>query len=106
MQPMNLHLQFLLVMLAGWVNRHQQTVIEYLRAENQALREQLGKGRERHLRHLLAEYVTHYHAERNHQGLANRLVEPPVANTNSGEGVVRRRERVGGLLSYYFRDAA
>jgi hypothetical protein len=45
MQPMNLHLQLLLVMLAGWVNRHQQTVIEYLRAENQALREQLGKGR-------------------------------------------------------------
>jgi putative transposase len=45
MQPMNPHLQFLLVMLAGWVNRHQQTVIEYLRAENQGLREQLGKGR-------------------------------------------------------------
>jgi putative transposase len=61
---------------------------------------------ERHLRHLLAEYVTDYHAERNHQGLANRLIEPPVANTNSGEGVVRRRERIGGLLSYYFRDAA
>jgi transposase InsO family protein len=61
---------------------------------------------ERHLRHLLAEYVTHYHAERNHQGLGNRLIEPPVANTNSGEGVVLRRERIGGLLSYYFRDAA
>ncbi|MFC1642565.1 hypothetical protein ACFL5O_07745 [Myxococcota bacterium] len=42
---MNLHFQFLLVMLAGWINRHQQAVIEYQRVENQALREQLGKRR-------------------------------------------------------------
>jgi hypothetical protein len=54
----------------------------------------------------LSEYLVHYHQERNHQGLDNRLIEPVTANTNSGEGVVRRRERVGGLLSYYYRDAA
>ena len=42
---MNLYLQFLLFTFAGWVNRHQQAVIEYLQAENQALREQLGKKR-------------------------------------------------------------
>ena len=42
---MNLYLQFILFTLAGWVNRHQQAVIEYLQAENQALREQLGKKR-------------------------------------------------------------
>jgi hypothetical protein len=30
---------------AGWVNRHQQALIEYLQAENRALREQLGKKR-------------------------------------------------------------
>jgi putative transposase len=41
--PMNaLPLQFLLMIFAGWVNRHQQDVIDYLQAENQALREQLG----------------------------------------------------------------
>jgi putative transposase len=40
-----LHLQFLLSILAGWVNRSQQDVIEYLQAENQVLREQLGDGR-------------------------------------------------------------
>jgi putative transposase len=61
---------------------------------------------ERHLRYLVSEYLVHYHQERNHQGLDNRLIEPVTANTNSGEGVVRRRERVGGLLSYYYRDAA
>ena len=42
---MNLYLQFMLFTFAGWVNRHQRAVIEYLQAENQALREQLGKKR-------------------------------------------------------------
>ena len=37
-----LPLQFLMLVLAGWVNRHQQEVIEYLQEENRALREQLG----------------------------------------------------------------
>ena len=41
----NLHLQFLVAVVAGWINRHQQAVIEYLQAENQSLREQLGKKR-------------------------------------------------------------
>jgi hypothetical protein len=31
-------LQVLLVTLAGWVNRHQQHVIEYLVEENQVLK--------------------------------------------------------------------
>ena len=44
-RPMNFHLQFLLLVFAGWVNRHQQAVIEYLQAENQSLREQIGKKR-------------------------------------------------------------
>jgi putative transposase len=61
---------------------------------------------EQHLRHLLKEYLIHYQQERNHQGLDNRIIQPTVANTNSGEGMVRRRERIGGLLSYYYREAA
>ena len=35
----------LLMMLAGWVNRHQQDVIEYLKEENKILREKLGTKR-------------------------------------------------------------
>ncbi len=35
-------LQFLMLLFAGWVNRHQQDVIEYLQEENRARREQLG----------------------------------------------------------------
>ncbi len=35
----------LLAMLAGWINRQQTDVIDYLKAENQILREKLGKKR-------------------------------------------------------------
>src|SRR5664280_2857843 len=61
---------------------------------------------ERHLRYLLSEYLIHFHQERNHQGLNDRIIEPLAANTNSGKGIVRRRERLGGLLNYYYREAA
>jgi hypothetical protein len=37
-----LQLQFLVSLFAGWVNRSQQDVIEYLEEENRVLREQLG----------------------------------------------------------------
>jgi len=37
--------QFLLLCLAGWINREQQAAIDYLRTENQVLREQVGKKR-------------------------------------------------------------
>jgi hypothetical protein len=59
---------------------------------------------ERHLRKGLHEFATHYHRERNHQGLANELIERPPAQRRMG--AVRRRQRVGGILNYYFRLAA
>ena len=37
--------QLLLLILAGWINRHQQSAIEYLLTENKVLREKLGKRR-------------------------------------------------------------
>ena len=37
--------QLLLVSLAGWLNREQQAVVEYLRTENQILKEALGRKR-------------------------------------------------------------
>ena len=41
-----------------------------------------------------------------HQGLGNQLIEPLPANSNAGEGAVRRRDRLGGALRYCYRDAA
>ena len=37
--------QLLLLILAGWINRKQQNVIEYLKTENEVLRDKLGKKR-------------------------------------------------------------
>ena len=59
---------------------------------------------ERHLRRTIAEYVEHYHRERNHQGLANELIEG-VPSREAPVGSIRRRPRLGGLLSYYCRAA-
>ena len=50
---------------------------------------------ESHLRRTLREFVAHYHRERNHQGLANELIESPPAERRAG--AVRRRQRVGGV---------
>jgi transposase InsO family protein len=58
---------------------------------------------ERHLRRMIAEYVEHYHGERNHQGLENELIvgAPPLERGRR----IRRRPRLGGLLNYYERAA-
>jgi putative transposase len=57
------------------------------------------------VRRAAAEFTVHYHAERNHQGLGNKLICPDPAHV-CGEGQVKRRERLGGLLNYYYRTAA
>ena len=38
---------FVVISIAGWMNRHQQHVIEYLIEENRVLREQIGDRRMR-----------------------------------------------------------
>jgi putative transposase len=58
---------------------------------------------ERHFRRAVAEFVDHYHCERNHQGLENALIVAPRARGTTGR--VYRRPRLGGLLKYYERAA-
>jgi transposase InsO family protein len=60
---------------------------------------------EGHLRRIISEFVTHYHEERPHQGLGNQLIAPVPTAANS-DGPIKCRERVGGVLKYYYRDAA
>lgn len=67
-------LPFLLVCCAGWMNRHQQVVIEYL-------------------------------PEENHQGLDNKIIRPEFSPWPS-TGPIRCRKRLGGMLNYYYREAA
>jgi putative transposase len=59
---------------------------------------------ERHLRRTITEFVAHYHAERNHQGIGNELIEP-LGRADGGQGRVRCRQRIGGMLNYYYRAA-
>jgi len=55
----------------------------------------------KHLDHLVAEYLEHYHLERPHQGLGNRLLtghDPP-----GDEREVVCRSRLGGVLLQFER---
>ena len=58
---------------------------------------------EPHFRRAVTGFVVHYHRERNHQGLGNGLIEGAPASR--GDGRIRRRPRLGGLLNYYERAA-
>ena len=59
------------------------------------------------LRRALRSYVTHYHAERNHQGKNNILLFPTLtADTRTVKGPIACRERLGGLQKYYYQEAA
>ncbi len=59
---------------------------------------------ERALYHVIYQYLAHYHTERNHQGLDNHLIAPE-GTVGCPTGPVARRKRLGGLLSYYYREA-
>ena len=60
---------------------------------------------ERSLRNAVIEFLLHYHTERNHQGLENKIIDPGE-EVGSSTGEVQCRERLGGLLNYYHRQAA
>ncbi len=57
------------------------------------------------LRQAVTGYLAHYHCERNHQGLGNKLIEPDD-EIDQHQGEIQCRERLGGLLRYYHRAAA
>ena len=81
-------------------NAHAERFVRSIKEECLDRRIPLG---DRHFRHAVAEYVAHYHRERNHQGLGNALI---VGATPSGTASrICRRPRLGGLLNFYERAA-
>jgi transposase InsO family protein len=84
------------------LNAYAERFVRSIKSECLAQIIPLGEG---HLREAVKEYTEHYHFERNHQGLENRLIEesrdPPRY-----DGVVARRDRLGGVLNFYYRAAA
>ena len=57
------------------------------------------------LRRAVREYLEHYHRERNHQGLGNRLLRSSPT-TATGDTTINCHARLGGMLNYYYRTAA
>jgi transposase InsO family protein len=60
---------------------------------------------EKSLRRAVTKYLEHYHVERNHQALGNQIIERGD-EVGVVAGKIECRERLGGLLKYYYRDAA
>ncbi len=55
----------------------------------------------------LSNYVLHFHGERNHQGTGNVILFPrPEDRIGESDGEIQTRERLGGLLKFYYRQAA
>ena len=84
------------------LNAHCERFVRSIKEE--ALEQMIMLG-ERSLYHVIHAYLASYQTERNHQGLDHRLIAPEGA-VGCQTGHVVRRERLGGLLSYYHREAA
>jgi putative transposase len=84
------------------LNAHAET---FVRSIKESCLERLILFGEKSLRTAVQNFVDHYHSERNHQGLGNRLIQPEP-NHLSNTGAIQRRQRLGGMLKYYYRAAA
>ena len=60
---------------------------------------------DRSLRRVHKEYIAHYHTEINHQSLGNRPLDPIYA-AESTDDPIQRKERLGGILNFYYRETA
>ena len=56
------------------------------------------------LRTTLSTFVEYYRHRRNHQGIRNKLIEPPESLPEMGR--IRCQKQLGGILNYYYREAA
>jgi hypothetical protein len=60
---------------------------------------------ENSLRNAIRELVAQYHSGGNHQGLDNRFIISSKA-LSAKAGYLRTRQRLGGMLNYYYRETA
>ena len=79
----------------------------YIRSAKEECLSRLVLFGEEGLRRALSEFVAHYHEERNHQGKDNVLLFPSAERPAlSKDDAIGCKQRLGGLLKYYYRDAA
>jgi len=84
------------------LNAHAERFVRTIKASRLDRMILFGEGS---LRKAIHEFVAHCHRERNHQGLGNRLIIPDECHAGTS-GAIRRRQRLGGMLNYYYRRAA
>jgi transposase InsO family protein len=84
------------------LNAHAE---RFVRSIKESCLERLILFEESSLRTTVQNFMVHYHGERNHQGLGNRLIHPEPDHLGN-TGAVQRRDRLGGMLNYYYRAAA
>ncbi len=84
------------------LNAHAETYVRSAREECLSRLVLLG---EAGFRRALAEFLAHYHKERNHQGKGNALLFPS-AKASPENGPIECKQRLGGMLKYYHRKAA
>jgi len=82
------------------LNAYAERIVKSIRSE--CLDQMIFLG-EDHLRHTITQYLIHYHRERNDQALDNQVIDPEELNPT---GPIRCQQRMGGLLNYYYREAA
>lgn len=58
------------------------------------------------LNYINREWLEYYHNHRPHQGkdIGNKVLRPEFKPTDQGE--IKREQRLGGVISYYYRAAA
>jgi transposase InsO family protein len=86
--------------LAPNMNAYAERFVKSIKSE--CLDQMIFLGRDSLVR-AIADYVVHYHEERPHQGIGNSLINGAAPQT---QGIVEVQERLGGLLKYYYRQAA
>jgi len=84
------------------LNAHCERFVRSIKEEALEQMVMLGEGS---LSYAITQYLAHCHTERNHQGLDNQLITQE-GDVGGHTGPVVRRERLGGLLSYYHHEAA
>jgi transposase InsO family protein len=92
------------VILPAWrpnLNAFAERIVESAKSE---CLERMVLLDEPHLRAAVRAFMHHYHEERPHQGLGNELITPKT--TVIGTGQIQSRKRLGGLLKFYYREAA
>ena len=84
------------------LNAHAE---RFVRTMKESCLERLILFGESSLRKAVGEFVAHYHREWNHQGLDNQLIIKDKFCL-ACRGPIQRRQRLGGMLNYYYREAA